>query len=127
MPSAFPSTSACAARLPAVAPAGGGAALASLGLCWGWAAHALTTADDNDGDGAMGDDDDGDGATGDDDDGNGATGNSAMGAMTMDDDAMGSGAMGYDDDDDNGCWRGRDPTIKVVGDKYVMVGGFNYH
>ena len=42
---------------------------------------------------------------------------------------MGSGAMGYDDDDDNGCWRGRDPTINkrwkggVGGDKHVMEGG----
>jgi hypothetical protein len=50
-------------------------------------------------------------ATADDDDGDGATGNGATGATTMDDDAMGSGAMGYDDDDDNGCRRGRDPTI----------------
>ena len=111
--------SARAARSPAVAPAGGGAALASLGSRRGLAAHALATADD----------DDGDGATGDDDDGDGATSNGATGATTMDDDAMGSGAMGYDDDDDNGCWRGRDPAINkrwkggVGGDKHVMEGG----
>ena len=73
--------------------------------------------------------DDGDGETGDDNDGDGATGNGATGATTMDDDVMGSGAMGYDDDDDNGCRRGRDPTINkrwkggVGGDKHVMEGG----
>ena len=55
--------SACAARSPVVAPAGGGAALASLGSRRGRAAHALATADDNDGNGATGDDNDGDGVT----------------------------------------------------------------
>jgi hypothetical protein len=72
--------------------------LALLGSRWDRAAHELATADDDDGDGATGDNNDGDG-------------DGATGATTMDDDALGSGTMGYDDDDDNGCRRGRDPTI----------------
>jgi len=60
-----------------VAPAGGGAALASLGSRRGQAAHALGTADD------------GDGETGDDNDGDGVTGNGATGATTMDDERNG--------------------------------------
>ena len=71
----------------------------------------LATAGDDDGNSVTGNNDDGDGAMSDNDDGDGATGNSAKGGTTMDDNVMGSGAMGYDDDDDNGCRRGRDPTI----------------
>ena len=99
-----------------------------LSLHWGWAAHELATAGNDDGDSATSGDNNGDDTTSDDDDGDGATG-----ATTMDNDTMGSGTMGYDDDDNNGCQRGRDPTINkrwkrgVGGDKHVMEGGVNNH